>query len=109
LDRLKQRFDRVIIDSPPIAAVTDATILSTQVDGVVIVVRSQRTAKDIVRRALRSLRDVGSRVVGVILNAADVEGGSYGAYKYYSYRNEGYSSQRQLANGSESSEHVGSA
>jgi capsular exopolysaccharide synthesis family protein len=108
LNRLKERFDRVIIDSPPIAAVTDATVLSTQVDGVIIVVRASRTTKDIVRRALKSLRDVGSRVVGVVLNAADVEGGSYGAYKYYSYRSEGYGS-RGAQSHAEHSGHVGSA
>lgn len=92
LNRLKERFDRVIIDSPPIIAVTDATVLSTLVDGVVVVVRASKTTKDLVRRALKSLRDVGSQVVGVVLNAADVEEESYSAYKYYSYRREGYSS-----------------
>jgi capsular exopolysaccharide synthesis family protein len=97
LESLKSRFDRVIIDSPPIAAVTDATVLSTLVDGVVVVVRASRTTKDIVRRALKSLADVGSRIVGVVLNAADVEDGSYGAYKYYSYRRTGYYSNRSTA------------
>jgi capsular exopolysaccharide synthesis family protein len=92
LNRLKERFDRVIIDSPPIIAVTDATVLSTVVDGVVVVVRASRTTKDLVRRALKSLRDVGSQLVGVVLNAANVEDDSYSAYKYYSYRGEGYSS-----------------
>jgi capsular exopolysaccharide synthesis family protein len=107
LNRLQERFDRVIIDSPPIAAVTDATVLSTLVDGVVVVVRASRTTKDIVRRALKSLRDVGSRVVGVVLNAADVEAGSYGAYKYYSYRREGYGAQ--LSQQASHSSHIGSA
>jgi capsular exopolysaccharide synthesis family protein len=93
LNRLKERFDRVIIDSPPIIAVTDATVLSTLVDGVVVVVRASTTTKDLVRRALKSLRDVGSQLVGVVLNAADVEDDSYSAYKYYSYRGEGYSSK----------------
>ncbi len=93
LDRLKERFDRVIIDSPPIIAVTDATVLSTLVDGVVVVVRASTTTKDLVRRALKSLRDVGSQLVGIVLNAANVEDDSYSAYKYYSYRGEGYSSQ----------------
>lgn len=106
LNRLKERFDRIVIDSPPIAPVTDATVLSTQVDGVVVVVRASRTPKDLVRRALRSLRDVGSHVVGVVLNAADVEGESYRAYRYYSYRREGYYS---LATPPERSEHIGSA
>ncbi len=93
LNRLQERFDRVIIDSPPIIAVTDAAVLSTLVDGVVVVVRASKTTKELVRRALKSLRDVGSQLVGVVLNAADVEDDSYSAYKYYSYRGEGYSSK----------------
>lgn len=93
LSRLQERFDRVIIDSPPIIAVTDATVLSTLVDGVIVVVRASKTTKDLVRRALKSLRDVSSQLVGVVLNAADVEDDSYSAYKYYSYRREGYSSK----------------
>jgi capsular exopolysaccharide synthesis family protein len=93
LNRLKERFDRVIIDSPPVIAVTEATVLSTLVDGVVVVVRASTTTKDLVRRALKSLRDVGSQLVGVVLNAADVEDDSYSAYKYYSYHREGYSSK----------------
>ncbi|HEX2873101.1 MAG TPA: polysaccharide biosynthesis tyrosine autokinase [Polyangiaceae bacterium] len=97
LSRLQERFDRVIIDSPPIIAVTDATVLSTLVDGVVVVVRASKTTKDLVRRALKSLRDVGSQLVGVVLNAADVEEDSYSAYKYYSYRGEGYSSHKPPA------------
>jgi capsular exopolysaccharide synthesis family protein len=109
LTRLRSQFDRVIIDSPPIVPVTDATVLSTLVDGVVVVVRASRTRKDLVRRALKSLRDVGSRLVGVVLNAADVEGGSYGAYQYYSYRREGYSSIMPQKPGVENSEHIGSA
>jgi capsular exopolysaccharide synthesis family protein len=109
LSRLRTQFDRVIIDSPPIVPVTDATVLSTLVDGVVVVVRASRTRKDLVRRAVKSLRDVGSRLVGVVLNAADVEGGSYGAYQYYSYRREGYTSTAPQKPAVENSEHVGSA
>ncbi|MEI9951384.1 MAG: polysaccharide biosynthesis tyrosine autokinase [Pseudomonadota bacterium] len=85
LERLSQRFDRIIIDSPPIIAVTDATVLSTLADGVIVVVRASTTTKDLVRRALKSLRDVGSQVVGIILNAANVEDDKYTAYKYYAY------------------------
>lgn len=109
LSRMQERFDRVVIDSPPIAPVTDATVLSTLVDGVVVVVRASRTTKDLVRRALRSLRDVGSRVVGVVLNAADVEADSYRAYQYYSYRREGYYSASAPKSADKPSEHVGSA
>lgn len=93
LTHLQSRFDRVIVDSPPIIAVTDATVLSTLVDGVIVVVRASSTTKDLVRRALKSLRDVGSQIVGVVLNAADVEDDNYSAYKYYSYRREAYSAK----------------
>ncbi len=107
LTKLRERFDRVIVDSPPIIAVTDATVLSTLVDGVVVVVRASSTTKDLVRRALKSLRDVSSQVVGVVLNAANVEDDSYTAYKYYSYRRDGYSSHSLLLwRGQDSTDHV---
>lgn len=109
LARLQERFDRVIIDSPPIAPVTDAAVLSTLVDGVVVVVRASRTPKDVVRRALKSLRDIGSNIVGVVLNAADVEGDSYRAYQYYSSRHEGYYSLKPTKADEHVTEHVGSA
>jgi polysaccharide biosynthesis transport protein len=109
LARLKDRFDTVIIDSPPVVPVTDATVLSTLVDGVILVVRSSKTTKELIRRALRSLRDVGGRVVGVVLNGADLEGRGYAGYQYYYYRREGYSSQLPPENGADRVEHVGSA
>jgi polysaccharide biosynthesis transport protein len=106
---LKGRFDTVIIDSPPVVPVTDATVLSTLVDGVILVVRSAKTTKELIRRALRSLRDVGGRVVGVVLNGADLEGRGYAGYQYYYYRREGYSSQLPPENQQQPTEHVGSA
>src|SRR5690606_11364564 len=78
---LGKRYDRVIIDSPPIAAVTDATILSTRVDGTVLVVRAFSTARDLARRAARAVRDVGGQLVGSVLNAADA--GTRGGHYYY--------------------------
>jgi len=108
LERLAERFDRVIIDSPPIIAVTDATVLSTLVDGVIVVVRASTTTKDLVRRALKSLSDVGSGILGVILNAANVEDDSYTAYKYYAY-GESYGTLASDAQppASTSADHVG--
>jgi polysaccharide biosynthesis transport protein len=82
---LKERFDEVIIDSPPVCVVTDATILSTQTEAVVLVVRAHRTRRDQARRALRTLRDVGARVAGFVMNATPLHGGSYGAYGGYGY------------------------
>ena len=81
LEHLESRFERIVIDSPPIAAVTDATILSTRVDGTVLVVRAMVTAKDLARRAARAIRGVDGPLVGAIMNAADPSRGGY--YDYY--------------------------
>ena len=96
LAKLKGDFDRVVIDSPPIVPVTDATILSTRVDGTVMVVRASVTTRELARRAARSLRDVSGRTAGVVLNAVDLESRYSGYYQYYYYRREGYGSDRPL-------------
>ncbi len=91
LDGLGERFDRVIIDSPPLMAVTDATIAAKLVDGVIMVVRAFKTSSDIAEQGLRALRDVDAPIVGVVLNAVDFDNSAYAyAYSYYYYRREGY-------------------
>jgi capsular exopolysaccharide synthesis family protein len=89
---LTAQFDRVIIDSPPIVAVTDAAVLSRLVDGVVMVVRAFSTTKDIVRHGARVLHDVGAKMAGIVLNAVDLNRQEY-QYYYYYYHREGYYSQ----------------
>jgi capsular exopolysaccharide synthesis family protein len=89
LAHLRKRFDRVIIDSPPVVAVTDPTILSTLVDGTVLVARAFATRKDTARHAARSLRGVGGTIAGSVLNAVDFKRLEY-KYSYYYYRREGY-------------------
>ena len=93
LDQLTARFDRVIIDSPPVVAVTDAAILSTLVDGTVLVTRAFKTQRDVARHGARSLLDVGGTVAGVVLNAVDLDRDEYRYYHYYSYKKDGYYSQ----------------
>jgi capsular exopolysaccharide synthesis family protein len=90
LQSLRERYDRVIIDSSPVAPVTDATVLSTQVDGTVVVVRAFRTSRDLAAGAVRALRNVGANLVGVVLNDCDLTRHEYGYYEYYAYRKEGY-------------------
>lgn len=80
----KERYDVVLFDSPPLLAVTDAAVLSTLVDGTIIVVRTAATAREAVRRALGQLRTVHGRLLGAVLNDVDVRGGAYyGGYGYY--------------------------
>jgi capsular exopolysaccharide synthesis family protein len=87
LEALSERFDRVIIDSPPLVAVTDSAIISTLVDGTVFVVRAGKTSKHVSGRGLRALRDVDARVVGVVLNGVDLRRAEYAYYyRYYYYR-----------------------
>jgi capsular exopolysaccharide synthesis family protein len=89
LSELSRRFDRIILDSPPIQAVTDAVVLSKRVDGVVLVVRASKTMRDELRRSTRMIRDIGGSIVGVIVNELDARdsyyGYGYGGYGYGRY------------------------
>jgi capsular exopolysaccharide synthesis family protein len=90
---LGDRFDRVVIDSPPLVAVTDAVVLATLVDGTVFVVRAFKTSRHLSSQGLRSLRDVDAPVVGAVLNAVNLSRHEYSNYyHYYYYKREGYPS-----------------
>jgi len=89
LGELARRFDRVILDSPPIHAVTDAVVLSKRVDGAILVVRASKTMRDELRRSARQIRDVGGSIVGVIVNELDARDSYYG-YGGYGYGGYGY-------------------
>jgi capsular exopolysaccharide synthesis family protein len=90
LDALLERYDRVIIDSPPVAPVTDSTILSATVDATLLVVRAFATDREAARGVVRTLREVAApRMLGVVLNYADVGRGRYGYRYYYGPRNDG--------------------
>jgi capsular exopolysaccharide synthesis family protein len=84
---LRTKFKFVVIDSAPIMAATDAVILSVQVDGVLLVVRSGETPKAAFARTCELLVSVKSRLIGVVLNAVNANAPDY----YYSYRYYPYS------------------
>jgi capsular exopolysaccharide synthesis family protein len=86
LAEARETFDIVLFDSPPLLAVTDAAVLSTMVDGAILVVRVGSTSREAVRRAAAHLRSVHSRVLGAVLNDIDAShGGYYGGYGHYYY------------------------
>jgi len=89
LAKMQAAYDLVLLDSPPLVAVTDATVLSAIVDGTVVVVRAFQTGKDLARHANRLLTHVGSPIAGVILNAVNVERDEY-KYLYHYYRRGSY-------------------
>jgi polysaccharide biosynthesis transport protein len=84
LGLLGERFGHIIIDSPPAISFTDASILSTMVDGVVLVVHSGRSSRAVVRRAKQQLLDVGAHIFGVVLNNVKQETQDYYYPGYYS-------------------------
>ncbi len=93
LDYLCGRFDMVIVDSPPVMAVTDAVVLSTQVDSVVVVAEAGRTQRAPLRQTVEHLRDVKANLVGVVLNRLTSRGDGY----YYYYRNAYYLDEGEYA------------
>jgi capsular exopolysaccharide synthesis family protein len=82
LAELATRFDRIILDSPPVQAVTDAVVLSKLVDGVILVVRADKTLRDDIHRSARQILDVGGSIFGVIVNEINVNDRSYYSYGY---------------------------
>ena len=81
---LSERFAHIIIDSPPAISFTDASILSTMVDGVMLVVHGGRSSRAVVRRAKQQLLDVGAHIFGVVLNNVRLETQDYYYSGYYS-------------------------
>ena len=86
LEELKKHYSKIIIDTPPILALTDAQIISTLCDGVILVLDSGKVKKEIALRAKESLEKVNAKILGVVLNnvsAKDNDGYYYYYYQYY--------------------------
>ncbi|HZI48386.1 MAG TPA: polysaccharide biosynthesis tyrosine autokinase, partial [Pyrinomonadaceae bacterium] len=83
LSELRTLFDFVVIDSPPIIAVSDAAALSVLCDGVVLVFNGEKTTTPSARRATERLDKVGAHILGVILNAIDIRDPEYLDYRSY--------------------------
>jgi ATPases involved in chromosome partitioning len=73
--RLREEADMVLFDTPPVIAVTDAAVLATRLDGVLLVLQAGKTRRDRAREARRLLEKVKANIVGVILNNARQEAG----------------------------------
>jgi len=85
LEKLKERFDFIIIDSPPAIAVSDAGIISSYVDATVLVASVNQTRIDLLEEAIKTLKTVSTSFVGVILNKFNMTNGYGSYYKYYYY------------------------
>ncbi len=85
IEYFRNNFDMVFFDTPPIIAVTDAALLGTKLDGILLVVRSHKTSREVAQQAVNNLNNVGVKCVGCVLNDIDLSHrySSYGYYKYY--------------------------
>jgi len=97
LETVRGSYDRILLDSPPAQAVSDALVLAQLVDSVLFVIKADATPLPLVRLALRRLRQVQAPIIGAVLNqfdflkAAKYGYGHYGKYRRYSYAYSGYS------------------
>lgn len=90
LSELRDRFDTVIVDAPPVLPAADAAVLAAAADGVIFVVHAGRTGREHVERALAGLSQAHARVLGVVLNMVRVPARDRRQYSYGS----GYTSRR---------------
>lgn len=97
LRELRDRYDTIILDTPPLAVASDAAILSKAVDGVVVVVGYDQVAKRELEFTKEMLDNAGANIYGFIVNGVDKHGMSYGNYgyytNYYSYYEEYYNDE----------------
>lgn len=102
LDKIKADYDYMFIDAPPVAIVTDATILSTIADGVIMVCSSGSIEIELAKTAKQALENVGANILGVVLNKVNLESrSSYYSYYYQYYDQDDKGTTRQSKKRSE--------
>ncbi|SFE84259.1 capsular exopolysaccharide family [Paenibacillus catalpae] len=84
LDELRTMYDIVLVDTPPLLAVTDAQIAATKSDGVVLVVDQGRVKRQFAQKAIQNLQNVNARILGVVLNNVKRRSNEEAYYYYYS-------------------------
>jgi capsular exopolysaccharide synthesis family protein len=87
---LRKHYDYIFIDSPPVLLVTDAQLISTLSDGFIMVLRSGRTTRRILLRALALMRTPKSTALGIVVNAINTRSAAYSSYGYYGGGSEYY-------------------
>lgn len=91
LAEAREQYDRVVLDGPPTLLMSDAGVLASQVDNVIVVARAEANTRGVVKRTRVSLEEVGAHVVGAVLNAVRAKPGGYFRQQYrefYDYRSE---------------------
>lgn len=89
LQRAKEQYDYVLIDTPPVMPVTDALIVGRFVDGMILVIASAEVKVEMARDVKKQLVNAGANILGVVLNKVRSEHHGYGYGYYYYYGNDG--------------------
>ena len=84
LQALATKFDHIILDSPPVLGFADAAIISSAIDGVILVAAGGKTPKETLQHAKEALQQVNAKILGVVINRVDIQKSYYGYY-YYRY------------------------
>ena len=87
LKKAREEYDVVIVDTPPVLAVSDPSVIAPQTDGLVLVVRMEKNKRAAIRRTLETLDGHGARVLGVIANGVSAAADEYRGNQYSSYYN----------------------
>lgn len=85
VENLREKYDCIIIDTPPVIAVTDAQIVSRYADGCLLVVASAQAEREAVMKAKELLEKVDAKIIGVVLNKLDIQEKSYYGQYYAAY------------------------
>ncbi|MEP6570504.1 MAG: polysaccharide biosynthesis tyrosine autokinase [Acidobacteriota bacterium] len=95
---LQSKFNHVVVDSPPVSSFTDGVLISSMVDGVLLVVHGGKSSRHVVKRSRQLLQDVGAKIFGVVLNNVNLQTNDYYYYQRY------YGSDYYSGNGEEEME-----
>lgn len=87
LEQLRKHYDHIIVDLPPVIAVSDPIVACKIVDGMIVIVRAERSARDAVAETIRQLKQVEAHILGFVFNGAGDSGGGYYRGKRYYRKN----------------------
>lgn len=88
LEQLREKYDMIILDSPPIGQVTDPGIIANKVDGTLFVVKSHHIDQHLAMQSMKLLNNAGAKVIGTVLASVPVDNKGYYGYQRYSYEKE---------------------
>jgi len=92
LQEARSKYDRIVLDCPPVSAVSDPLVIASMSDGVVFVTKFNKIRREHARRSVQRVQDAGIHLVGVVINDIDFEGKDSYYYSYYYYQNRYYAS-----------------